>query len=212
MRIATLATLMLASAVPAAAASTPPIRVKLSEDTYAPGDRARVKVKTAEDGYLLVLQQDVAGHVRVLFPLDPGDDARISGGREMEIRSRGDREAFTVGAQSGAGTVLAVRFDRPFHPEAFTRGTRWDLAAMVPADTTDASPPEDQLLAIVDRMADGHYDYDVVSYGVQPMRRYRAVPAWYDPWYYPGWGPWPWYGPRAGFGVVVVPRRGLRRR
>src|SRR5262245_40508456 len=47
----------------------PPIRIKLNEETYARGDRAKVKVRAADTGYLLVLRGDADGRVRVLFPI-----------------------------------------------------------------------------------------------------------------------------------------------
>src|SRR5438093_1043789 len=36
----------------------PPIKIKLSDDVYIRGERARVKVKTTDNGYLLVLRAD----------------------------------------------------------------------------------------------------------------------------------------------------------
>src|SRR6266511_5093936 len=71
----------------------PPIRVKISDDVFIRGERARVRVKTTESGYLLVLRADAQGRIRVLFPLEPGDDQAIRGGKEVEIRGRGGRES-----------------------------------------------------------------------------------------------------------------------
>ena len=70
----------------ALAASDPPVRVRLSDDVYLSGDHARVNVKTAKDGYLLVLRVDTEGHVRVLFPVDPGTDSKVKGGKTIEVR------------------------------------------------------------------------------------------------------------------------------
>src|SRR5437762_8360103 len=53
-----------------------PVRVELNHDQYSAGDKARVYVRSAQDGYLVVLHADPAGRVRVLFPVDPGDDDR----------------------------------------------------------------------------------------------------------------------------------------
>ena len=71
-------------------------RVTLNHQTYNRGDRARVTVRVRDDGYVVVLHEDADGHVRVLFPVDPGDDNFLKGGQEYEIRGRGDREAFQV--------------------------------------------------------------------------------------------------------------------
>jgi len=69
---------LLLSAPPGAAAAArsddPPVKVWLNQDNFRRGDRARVNAALAEDGYLVVLRADADGRVRVLFPLDPGDD------------------------------------------------------------------------------------------------------------------------------------------
>jgi len=167
-------------------------------------------VKTAEDGYLLVLRMTDAGRARVLFPVDPRDDGAIEGGREMEVRSRGDREAFTIGSRDGAGMVLAAWSARPFHTEALTRNGHWDLTSVT--DSTATEDPEAALLDIVDRATDGPYEYDLAPYTVSPRRYARVYSGWYDPWfgYY---GPW-WYGPGWYYGptVRIWPRviRGVR--
>src|SRR6267143_1370605 len=57
-----------------------PITVQINHDGFAPGDRARVHVEPAQDGYLVVLHADPYGRVRVLFPLDPTDDDFIRNG------------------------------------------------------------------------------------------------------------------------------------
>src|SRR5579862_6767905 len=79
---------------PVSASDDPPIRVWLSDNNYQPGDRATVKIRLADDGYVVVLRADASGHLRVLFPLDPGTDNFVKGGKTFEIRGRGDRDAF----------------------------------------------------------------------------------------------------------------------
>src|SRR5947208_14205483 len=98
----TLMVSLLASAPPERAADAirsddPPIKVSLNQDNYfVRGDRARVKIRTAEDGYVVVVRADAQGRVRVLFPLDPTDDDFVRGGHTNEVRGRSDREAFYV--------------------------------------------------------------------------------------------------------------------
>lgn len=189
----------------------PPIRVKLSDDAYERGDRARVKVRLQKDGYLLVLRLDGDGRVRVLFPLSPDDTDRVRGGREFEVRGRGDREAFVVDERQGPGTVLAARSDEPFNFDDFARNGRWDYRALAPAQHEDDA--ETTLLDLVDRMTSGRYDYDLVSYAVTPSQPSRYYAGWYWPWY----GPWyygyypyyPWfYGPRVGVRIGIGFGRG----
>src|SRR5581483_8843812 len=87
----------------------PPVKVWLSQDSYfRRGDRARVKVRLAEDGYLVVLRADARG------------------GETIEVRGRGDREAFYVDEREGSGVVLAARSVAPFRFDEFVRGDHWD--------------------------------------------------------------------------------------
>jgi hypothetical protein len=211
MRYATLAlaTLLLAP-LPAMAAADPPVKVKISNDKLFPGERAKVYVKTAADGYLLVLRVDTRGNIRILFPIDPSDDAAIRGGHKFEVRARGDREAFTANENRGTGFVMAVRSDQPFTLADFTTGHHWNSAALrVDRNTND---PQAALLGMVDQMTDGHYDYDVANYAVGAGGYgpgYVPVYAgWYGPWY-PGpyaWGYPYYYGPRFGFGINIGSR------
>jgi hypothetical protein len=188
------------SATPAPILDDPPIRLRLSEEHYEQGDHARVRVKTLNDGYLLVLRADGAGRVRVLFPLDPDDEGAIRGGREFEIVRHGDHEAFSVDEREGTGTVLAVRSDQPFDFSEFERNGHWDFRKL--AFEQGDSDPEAALLDLVDRMAgDQHYDYDLATYTVTPrsLDRYRA--GWADPWFWGCFGCYPWYaGPAWGGG------------
>jgi len=194
--------LLLPNAHLISAIADPPIRLKLSHDSYERGDRARVRVKLAQDGYLLVLRRDANGHVRVLYPLEPEDEQRVRGGKEFEVRGRGDREAFAVDEATGTGTVLAVRADDPFDFTGFLRGSRWDYRTL--SDSAGTGDAESALLDLVDRMTSGRYDYDTVGYAVVTADDHRRYAGWYDPWYfgsiYPCFACGPFfYGPRFGF-------------
>jgi len=160
----------------------PPVKVWLNQDGYFfRGDKARVNVRFADDGYLVVLRADADGRVRVLFPLDPGDDAFMRGGK-IEVRGRGDREAFFVDDREGTGAVLAARSSAPFRFGELVRGDHWDYRVLTARDAGDGK--EQALLDIVQRMApDGHFDYDVVSYSVAAPR------AYHDRWDYPYYSP-----------------------
>lgn len=170
-------------------ADDPPVRISLnSGGYYYQGDRAKVRVRVAEDGYLLVLRADADGRVRVLFPLDPGDDDFVRGGHEFELRGRGDRETFFVDDVRGTGTVLAARSATPFRYDRFVRGDHWDYRVLASDQIRDNA--EAGLLDLVDQMADSaHYDYDVTSYSVggganRPY--YSYYDGYYGPGYYPG--------------------------
>src|SRR5438128_12337687 len=99
----------------------PPVKVWLNHDNYERGDKARVNVRLDDDGYVVVLRADADGRVRVLFPLDPGDDAFVRGGEAIEVRGRGDREAFYVDEREGSGVGPASRPATPFKVHAIVR-------------------------------------------------------------------------------------------
>src|SRR5207244_1841710 len=110
------------------ATDDPPVKVWLNHDNYFQrGDKARVNVKLADDGYLLVLRADAEGRVRVLFPLDPSNDNFVRGHETIEVRGRGDREAFFVDDREGSGLVLAARSTAPFKLDEFVLGYGWGL-------------------------------------------------------------------------------------
>src|SRR6266702_608899 len=185
------------SGATAVASDDPPIQVWLNQDNhFRRGDNARVHVKLADDGYLVVLRADAAGRVRVLFPLDPSDDAFVRGGRKFEVRARGDREAFSIDERDGSGVVLAARSAAPFKFDEFVRGDHWDYRVLDARQTGDDQ--EAALLDMVQRMVpDGHFDYDVQKYFVESHRAYRGD-------YYPSYGlglsfGWGWPYSRFGF-------------
>src|SRR2546422_2527811 len=203
----------LVTAAPTGAAATglrsddPPVKVWLNQDNYfVQGDRARVNVKVAEHGYLVVLRADADGRIRVLFPLDPSDDPFVRGGSKIEVRGRGDREAFYVDDREGTGVVLAARSVQPFKFDAFVRGDHWDYRVLSAREPDQDK--EQMLLDVVQRMLpDGHFDYDVVSYTVESPNSYSRG---YSHHYYTsigfgyGYG-WPYYRYRFAFGSCYDP-------
>ena len=191
----------------------PPIRVKISDDAFPRGAAARVQVRAAADGYLLVLRADTQGRIRVLFPIDPTDAAAIPGGHEFEIRGRGDRVAFTVDDSEGSGRILAAWSAKPFQFDTFTRSGHWDYSAL--AAQASRGDVEATLVSVVDRMtgvADSSrpaFDYDIVTYTVSTQAGYRHPGGWvwsYGP-FGPGWyaapsSPW-YYGPTSAATVSI---------
>ena len=76
-------------------------------------------MRAEDDGYLVVLQADTEGHLRVLFPIDPTDDNFVRGGKKYEVEGRGGRDAFDVGDRAGRGTVYAAVSRAPFRFDEF---------------------------------------------------------------------------------------------
>ncbi|MDQ6886820.1 MAG: DUF4384 domain-containing protein [Gemmatimonadota bacterium] len=164
----------------------PAVRISLDHHRYERGERGRVHVRTRDDGYVVVLHVDPDGRIRVLFPVDPGDDAFLRGGHEYEIRSRGNRDAFTVAQGGGSGSLYAAFSSDPFRFDAFVLGDHWDFRAL--SDSAASGDTEARINAIVSRMSTGrHFDYDIASYTVVSSVAYeggRYDPYW-DPWYDP---------------------------
>jgi hypothetical protein len=174
---------------PAVAADDPPIQLWISNDgRFLSGERAKVQVRTEEDGYLLVVQVDPDGYLRVLFPLDPDKDNFVRGGKKYEVRGRGDRQAFEADAK-GRGTVYAAVAREPFRFENFMIGDHWDYRTLAPSRLSNN--PEPELNELVRRMAQGDFDYDLLSYDVVERvayasdynRRYYGS-VYDDPWCY----------------------------
>jgi len=169
--ILSLALMLLATPPRAVPAVDPPVKVWLSRDRIEPGDWARARVRVADDGYLLVLAADPEGRVRVLFPLDPADDAFVRGGRTLDLRGRGSRGSFLVGDVGGTGVVLAARTAQPLRLTGFVRGDHWDYGALDSAargpGTGAPRNPDEVLLGLAQQMAGGNQlDYDAASYSV----------------------------------------------
>lgn len=217
--VASAVALSTAVAAPARAGDPPPpIRLKLSDEVVAPGQRVRISVKVASDGFLLVLRADAHGRVRVLFPLDPSDTGVVRAGKEYDIRGRGERDGFMVDDRDGSGIVLAAVSKTPFTFQEFTRGVHWDYRALAARDSS--ADPEAALLDVVDRMAAGDYDYDQASYTVSGRAYDRRNAVWHPGgmwgggwgrgwpggwwWPYDRWGWTSYYGPRFVFGTTFV--------
>ena len=150
-----------------------PVTVQLNHDQFTSGDRARVYVQSAQDGYLVVLNADPDGRIRVLFPLDPRDDDFIRGGKRFEVRGRADRDAFQMESDEGSGTVLAAVAKDPFTFDSFARNDHWDFRALGGPSTSVRDDPLAKLVDIVQRMAgdsSGRFDYDAATYVVNGSR------------------------------------------
>jgi hypothetical protein len=179
----------------------PPIRLWINNDRrFLPGDRAKVEVRTRDDGYLLVFHVDPEGHLRVLFPLDPDHDNFVRGGKKYEVRGRGGRESFEVDNTTGNGTVYAAVSRDAFRFDGFVVGDHWDYRALAPSRLPDE--PEQDLNELVRRMAQGDFDYDLLTYYVSERVAYQSK---YSPYYgssYTSWCCSSYYG--SAFSVAIV--------
>ena len=189
---------------PAAIADDPPIQIWINNDgRFLRGDRAKVHVRAEDDGYLVVLHADAEGHLRVLFPIDPTDDNFVRGGKKYEVEGRGGRDAFDVGDQAGRGSVYAAISRSPFRFDEFVLSGHWDYKVLEPRQL--AEDPEPELIELVRRMAQGSFDYDVMSYYVVDRvvyaNDYSYSRPYYNDFYYGGFGCG--YYDRCGSGVSV---------
>jgi hypothetical protein len=162
--------------VAVAAQDDPAIRISLNKDRrFEAGDRANVKVRVENDGFLVVVHADPDGRVRMLFPLDPDDDNFVRGNRTYEIRGRGDRESFSVDYESGQGAIYAAVSRDPFRFDQFVVNRHWDYDAL--NTTRLPEDPEPELTELVQRMASGRFDYDYLTYDVYERGRADVVYA-----------------------------------
>ena len=160
-----LAVAPIVASAPLARVDDPPIVVRLDHETYDVGNRARIYVRTDRDGYVVILHADPLGRVRVLFPIDPGEDNFVRGERDFELRSRSDREALQIDYEGGTGTILAAYSADAFTFDELTRNGHWDFAALGGPDESVKNDPLAGLLEIVNNMARGNqFDYDVATY------------------------------------------------
>ncbi len=173
------------ASTPAVTGDDPPIQVWISNDRrFLPGDRAKVQVRAEYDGYLIVLHVDPEGRLRVLFPVDPDKDNFVRSDKKYEVRDRGGREAFEVDA-TGRGVVYAAVSRDPFRFDGFVVSDHWDYRAMAPARLGE--DPEPELNDLIHRMAQGSYDYDVLSYDVISRSAYVSSSRHYGSLYDDDW-------------------------
>ncbi len=148
-----------------APAVNPPVRLWMNNDRrFRPGDRVRLQVDADVDGYLLVLNYDTDGRVRVLFPLDPRDDARVQAGRRYEVRD-GDSEAAFRASGDGTGLIFTAVSQDPWRFDEVVLAGRWDYTRLeIDRASTDA---EGDLSRLAQTLAGPQgFDYDVIGYRV----------------------------------------------
>ena len=124
-----LATLLGTIAVASALADGPPPPITVSLNNggqYNRGEYAKATFQAAADGYVLILQADQDGRIRVLFPLDPGDDNFIRGKKTYKLIGRDSRGSFYLDQAGGSGMVYAAWSKSPFRFADFVRGDHWD--------------------------------------------------------------------------------------
>lgn len=163
-----------------AEASRQPVRLWMSNDRrYREGDRVRLQVDADTDGFLLVLNYDPNGRLRVLFPLDPRDDTRIEAGRRYEVRSEGMDAAFRAGGD-GTGFVYTAVADEPWRFDDIVLADRWDVTRLELDERAD--DPEPEITELVQRLAGPRgFDYDVMGYRVYGQTAYTS----YNTYVYP---------------------------
>ncbi len=154
------------------------VTVRLSDSSFAHGQRARVYVELRDTAYLLVLHVNGHGRIRVLFPLRPIEGALVPGGEWYEIPGLDGRAAIGMEEREGTGTVLAACSRIPFQSSLLARGDDWDYTEALLFQPTGGEPLA-AALDIVERLADGRRtEVDVTTYAVtSPAGMTSHVPA-----------------------------------
>jgi hypothetical protein len=148
----------------AAGDPAPPVRIWLDHEdgSYMRGERIKIFLKTRDDRYVVVLHIDPDNRLRVLFPLDPGDDNYVKGGKTYKVMNRGGREGI-VADIAGRGMLFAAVSPDPFQFKQFMKDDFWDYR------TLNATPIEGDLelglVELTQRMTSGKFDYDLLRYG-----------------------------------------------
>lgn len=136
------------------------------QNPYHRGDDAQVFIKADQDAYVTVLRIDTDGRVRILFPIDPGDDNFARGGQAFEVLGRAHSGAFSVDDAPGQGYVFAISSTDPFTYDGYVTGDHWDYRTIA-----DGRVREDPYVAVTDLAAqiapEGSWDYDMVGYDVE---------------------------------------------
>jgi len=142
-----------------------PVQLQLgTSGPIAPGERVRVFVQTAVDGYLIVLRSRTDRRIEVLFPAAPTEDAFVPAGG-YEVRGPDAGAAFAALEPPGTGLVIAALSPTRFRPDEFMHRAAWNPAALV-ASWSEADA-EGALTDIVQRLlGDGYFSYDIVAYTV----------------------------------------------
>src|ERR1043166_3304114 len=150
-----------------------PVRLWMNNQRlYREGERVRIQVDTDVEGFLLVLNYDTEGRVKVLFPLDPRDDSRVQAGRRYEVRDQDGSQAF-IASGDGTGLIYSAVSPEPWRFEDVVAQDRWDYTKL------DVDPrsqnPERDLTEVVQRIAGSRgFDYDVMGYRVYGERSYAT--------------------------------------
>ena len=143
-------------------------------DVYQRGDQVRVYFRASESGYVTIFRIDTDGRVRVLFPREPWEDNYARARKQYEVRSYGDRYAFSIDDYPGQGYIFAVSSLDPFAYGALVRGDHWDYRAIAEGGRVTGDPYV-ALTDLVDRIIPANYNeysYDVQPYYVEQHYQY----------------------------------------
>jgi hypothetical protein len=110
--------LITALAAPAAWADPGALEVEVWTDrgndaVYQPGDAMEVRVRSSDDGYLLVYEIDAEGYVRLLWP-DRGSRGFVEGRQTLKVPSERSNLELVVEEPTGQGHLVALVSRDPF--------------------------------------------------------------------------------------------------
>lgn len=148
----------------------PPVRVILNRGEFSPGQAVHVQVETGHDGYLIVMKVDGDGRIRVIFPVDPDQDAFVRGNRRYELRGRNETETFRADDLEGSGQIFAALSLDPLSFAGFSVGDHWDYETLRLEDA-QADAEVDLHRFVREMSRGGRYDFDIKSYRVLGLSR-----------------------------------------
>jgi Domain of unknown function (DUF4384) len=84
-----------------------------NDAVYQPGEGMGLRVRSSEDGYLLVYEIDTEGYVRMLWP-DHGSRGFVEGRQTLEVPSQRSNLELVVESATGQGYLVALVSSEPF--------------------------------------------------------------------------------------------------
>src|SRR2546421_560838 len=138
------------------------------DSPYTSGQAVRTHFRADRDAFVTILRVDTDGRVRVLFPREPWENNFARGGRDYEVQSGDERDAFYIDDYPGVGYLFAVAAADPFVYDGIQSKDHWDYRLI--ADGRVRGDPYVALTDLAQRIVpDGYsdWDYDIAPYYVQ---------------------------------------------
>ena len=159
--------------------------VDKADNTYAVGEKVRLFVQTNRDAYLTVLNVGPSGNTTVLFPNARQQDARIRGGKPLEIPAPGSGVNIEVrGPTLGRELIKVIASTEPNPLFASSKLTAAGPFSVVSAGAQAAARDLQVTMEAQTAQATGEWDdYNkvIATVAARPAAAVPAVVSWPEP-------------------------------